>query len=111
MKRVFVILAIVICLFIVNSLARSIWDTWSKRDLVEKANKELLTAKKDNQKLKSELEEAKKQEFIESQARNKLLLVKPGEEQVIVPQEENKDETKSAKDLKPNWQKWWEHFF
>jgi len=112
MKRILYILAIVIAIVIINNLAHSIYDLWSKKDVVVSANKELEKEKKENQYLKTQLNNAQKGGFIEEEARNKLLLVKPGEEQLIIPRELTASESSKIKiDNRPNWQKWWDLFF
>ena len=112
MKKAIFILAIVISIFIINGLVRSIYDIWSKRDLIASSRDQLEAEKRENERLKAQLEEAQKSEFIEEQARNKLLLVQPGEQTVLVPEDiatESADEEKP--DTRSNWQKWWDLFF
>lgn len=112
MKKILFIVAIVASVFIINSLARSIYDLWGKQDLITKAQEELEKEKRENQNLKSKLSKAQSSKFVEEEARNKLLLVKPGEEQVILPQD-LLSSTGSAKkkDTRPNFRKWWDLFF
>lgn len=112
MKRLLFFAVIIASIFIINNLARSIYTLWDKRDLLEKAKVDLEEKKKASQELEGKLEVVQSQEFIESQARNKLLLVKPGEQLVILPsisstEEDNKAQKKEA----PNWQQWWRLFF
>lgn len=110
MKRILYLAAIIILLLIINGLAHSIYDLWSKKDLITEANRKLKAEELRNQKLKGELSYVQTQEFIESEARNKLFLAKPGEKEVIIPPVIQKDNPKSQPQ-KPNWQKWWELFF
>lgn len=98
---------------IINSLARSIYDLWKKQDLVTQAKIELEKEKQKNQELKSRLTVIGREEFIEKEIRNRLFMVKPGEQEVIIPRE-LLDASKSAQpkiDNAPNWKKWWELFF
>ena len=112
MKRILFILAIVIGVIVVNNLSRSIYDIWNKKDLITDAQKQLEVEKKKNQRLKTQLKQAQNPEFIEEEARNKLLLVKPGEEHVIIPPDlATKESDMKKKDTKLNWQKWWSLFF
>lgn len=99
-------MAIIVCLFIINGLVRSIYDLWHKQDLVVSAKTELERERKENERLNQQLVLVQSQAFIESEARNKLLMLKPGESGVIVPQEliEKKVEKKAPEP--PNWQKW-----
>ena len=112
MKKILFIVAIVASVFIINSLVRSIYDLWGKQDLITKAQKELEKEKMENQNLKSKLSKAQSSKFVEEEARNKLLLVKPGEEQVILPQDlPSSSDSAKKKDTRPNFRKWWDLFF
>lgn len=113
MKKILFIIAIVASVFIINSLVRSIYDLWKKQDLIVQAQKELEKAKMENRDLKYKLSQAQSSQFIEGEARNKLLLVKPGEEPVIIPQDLLSSPSSQRKniDTRPNWRKWWDLFF
>jgi cell division protein FtsB len=111
MKQILFAATIVISLIIINSLARSIYDLWQKKDLIAKAQKDLIHQKQENDRLKSEALYTASREFIEKEARDKLLLVKPGEQQVLVPQNLIKKKAVESQDNTPNWKKWWELFF
>jgi len=113
MKRIVFIVTILVSTVIINNLIRSIYDLWHKKDLIVKTQQELIRQKQENNRLKSELPYVGSQEFIEKEARNKLLLVKQGEQQVLIPQnliQESKLSEKENKD-KPNWRKWLKLFF
>ena len=58
MKKIAFIVAIVIVLVIINNLARSTYDLWSKKDVIVSAQNELEAEKKENQRLKNQLERA-----------------------------------------------------
>lgn len=109
MKKVFYLGTIIVLLLIINGLAHSIYDLWSKKDVVAQAQKELEQEKLKNQKLKGELSYVETKEFIESEARNKLFLSKPDEKEVIIPKIAEKVKPKTEAQ-KPNWQKWLELF-
>ncbi len=110
MKKVLYLGAIVILLLIINGLAHSIYDLWSKKDLITQAQRRLDEEKIRNQKLKGELSYTQTKEFIESEARNKLFLAKPDEKEVIIPQIAQKEKPKTEV-KKPNWQKWLDLFY
>ncbi|RJQ38380.1 hypothetical protein C4559_01135 [Candidatus Microgenomates bacterium] len=114
MKKIVYVGVIIISIFIINNFVRSIVNLWSKQDILVKAQKELIDKKRENEDLKKKLSVVESQEFLEKEARNKLLMVKPGEKQVLISQE-LLNSTDSAKEKseenKPNWQKWWELFF
>jgi len=112
MKKVLFFLFILISFFIINNLVRSIANLWQKQDLVVRAQEDLENHKRENQIIKQKLQQAESPDFVEKQAREKLLLVKQGESEVILPKElrDGKKEVKTE-DVKPNWQKWVDLFF
>lgn len=107
MKKAAFILIVIVLLLIINSLAHSIYDLWHKQDLLTSAQKELVTQELKNKKLKTDLSYAKTPQFLEEQARNKLFLVKPGEQEVLMAQKLNSGQISqdSSRNL-PNWQQW-----
>lgn len=112
MKKAVFILIVIVCLLIINSLVRSIYDLWSKQDLLVSAQKELEAEKLKNAKLKGELSYVESGQFIEETAHNKLFLVKPGQQQVLISKDLiNKDKQEKTKANIPNWQKWLNLFF
>jgi cell division protein FtsB len=112
MKKAAFILLVLIFLFIINGLLHSIYDLWHKQDLLISAQKNLERAKMQNQKLKGELSYAQTPQFIEEQAHDKLFLVKPGEQEVLISQTlKNKNQPQKQVQNIPNWQKWLQLFF
>jgi cell division protein FtsB len=114
MKKVLFFLILAVSILVINNLIRSIYTLWQKYDLVTLAQKELERQKQENQRLKSQLSHVKSKEFIEEQARNKLFLVKPGEQEVLISEDLIKgSSTPSAQKNKddPNWKKWLGLFF
>jgi len=114
MKKALYFIALAISILVINNLIRSIYDLWQKHDLITSAEKELSRQKQENQRLKSQLSFVKSKEFVEEEARNKLFLVKPGEQRVMIPEKLVKISTPSAnihKDDPPNWKKWLRLFF
>jgi len=110
MKKIIFIIIIVILLLIINNLAFSIWDIWQKKDVVSQAQKTLNLEKQENQRLKSALSYSQTQEFIETEARDKLFMTKKDEQKGIIPKESEAVRL-SGKDNDPNWKKWWNFFF
>lgn len=86
------------------------YDIWQKKDFVTEAQKELSFQKQENQRLKSALSYSQTQEFIEKQARDKLFMVKKGEQKVLIPKE-SEETLKEKKEGLPNWKQWWNLFF
>jgi cell division protein FtsB len=112
MKKAIFILIVIVCILIINSLIHSIFDLWGKQDLVISAQKELESEKLKNAKLKGELSYVQSNQFIDETAHNKLFLVKPGEQQVLISQDLiSKNEAKKKIENIPNWQKWLNLFF
>jgi cell division protein FtsB len=112
MKKALYIVIVIVCLLIINGLLRSIYDLWSKQDLLVSAQKELEAEKLKNAKLKGELSFVQSDQFIDETAHNKLFLVKPGEQQVLISKDLiSKNEAKKRAENIPNWQKWLQLFF
>ncbi len=109
MKKVLFIIIVLILLFIVNDLLRSTYGIWQKKDFVTSAEKELGHQKQENQRLKSQLSYVKTDEFIEKEARDKLFMVKKGEQKILIPKELEKP--LEEKNTDPNWKQWWNLFF
>lgn len=112
MKKIAYALIVIGLILIINSLVHSIVDLWSKQDLVKQAQIKLDHEKKENLQLKKQLITVGSKAFVEQEARDKLFMVKPGESDVIIPDNllPNKNEAKSESQ-KPNWQMWMDLFF
>jgi len=114
MKKVIFLAVVIGLVFVINNQVRSIYDLWQKKDLVLSTQKELEYLKDENKKLKSELSYVQTDEFIEKEARDKLLWVKENEQQVLITDKiitKSIAEEQKAIQIKPNWQQWWEIFF
>ena len=110
MKKVLFCVIVIIFLFIINGLARSIYDIWQKKDFVTEAQKELSFQKQENQRLKSALSYSQTQEFIEKEARDKLFMVKKGEQRILLSKD-TQETVQETKEMLPNWKQWWNLFF
>ena len=111
MKKAFFIVIVIILLVIINNLIHSIYDIWSKQDLLIQAQKQLSEEELKNQKLKAGLSYVQTPQFVEQEARNKLFLVKPGEQDVLVSSIPSSQPQKSEKVRASNLQKWIDLFF
>lgn len=113
-KKIAFFSSIIVSLFIINGLVHSIISLWQKKHLIDEARQELIAQKQENKKLKQQLSQVNKQQFIEEQARDKLFLVKPGEGIVVMPTQavhaSSSGKTQPI-DSRPNWLKWWQLFF
>jgi cell division protein FtsB len=111
MKKVFFVITVIVLLLIINNLLHSIFELWHKQDLLTQAENQLASEQVLNQKLKAELSYTKTSQFIEEEARNKLFMVKPGEQSILISEDLLKPylSTKPSPKI-PNWQKWWNLF-
>lgn len=108
LKRLIFIGFVIVSILIIQGLVVSIYDLWRKQDLIKNENLTLDENRQENKELKARLREVQTQEFIENEARNKLFLAKPGEQEIILP-----SPTPSPKKevvYIPNWKKWLEVF-
>lgn len=111
MKKVLFVITVVIFLVVINNLVRSIYDIWQKKDFVTQAEETLSFQKQENQRLKSALSYSKTQEFIEKAARDKLFMVKEGEQRVLLSKDSEESVRKEKSEDMPNWKQWWNLFF
>ncbi|HZE87247.1 MAG TPA: septum formation initiator family protein [Methylomirabilota bacterium] len=112
-KKIVFFTIIIASFFVINGLIHSIYTLLQKNSLVTQAKQELVREKKKNKQLKNQLHVAKRPQFVEEEARNKLFLAKPGEGVIVIASDALMASTSGAKnqDLRPNWQKWWTLFF
>ena len=100
---------------IINNLVHSIIDLWQKQSFVTIAQKNLQQEQQKNQLLQHQLKTVSQQNFIEQQARDKLLLVKPGEQLVLIPSEliPSPIQLPKPKDTKKvaHWKEWIDYLF
>ena len=113
MKKAVYIVAVIVLVLMINGLLHSIYDIWHKQDLLTTAQKQLDREKLLNQKLKGELSFAQTPQFLEEQAYNKLFLVKPGEQEVLISPNLTQNQNSAQKQTQntPNWQQWLNLFF
>lgn len=106
MKKVGIFFLIVILLFTINNLVHSIYSLWQKQEHLVKARQELTKAKKENRRLQDQERIVSNPQFVEEEARNKLLLTKPGEQIVILPEKKVEKKNVRPKQAPANWQQW-----
>ena len=115
MRKVALFIIFIVSLFIINSLVRSIYNLWQKEKLVTVTEQELVAEKQKYALLQDQMREVSQHGFVEREARNKLFLVKPGEQLVIVQEDANTPlrslSLQVPKEQKSNPQQWWELFF
>lgn len=113
-KKIAFFTTVIMLLLTINGLVHTIYTVWQKQDLIVQAQKNLAAEKKENQRLKKALAQVNQPQFVESQARDKLLLTKPGEGIVLLPASQlssHRSPSQKPLDTRPNWQKWWDVFF
>lgn len=112
MKKILFVVTVIASIFIIKDLVYSIYTLWHKNDLLVVAQKQLEREKRENLQLRIQLAEVKKPTFIEQEARNKLFLVKQGEQVVLMPRNPQK-ESPNASIIRPLlvWQQWVNLFF
>ncbi len=115
MKKALFLTIVIVSLFIMQNMVRSIYGLWQKHDLLVQAENQLTKQKEQNSKLKQQLTSVESNNFVEQEARNKLFMQKPGEFRVMVDkgliEAVSGAKTEAKIDTRPNWQKWWELFF
>ena len=113
MKKLVAIGILAFEIYLIISFSRSVWELWQNQDEVEKAKVKVETLRSENNKLKSELEYAKSEEFLEREARDKLHFVKSDETVVVIPDAVMRAATASAAPTPPppKWEQWMKLFF
>lgn len=113
MKRIIFIISIIFLVFSIVHLLISIYTLWHKQDVLTNAKLQLQQEKQENLHLKKEFAEVKSPQFLDKEARDKLLLVKPGESEVLIDQNLLQASSSAAKKEaeKPYWQQWIDLFF
>lgn len=78
---------IIISLFIIQGLSRSLIELNIQKNRTKKAEEELLNLEKQKEELKKQLEYYQSEEYVEKIAREKLMLGKEGETVLILPKQ------------------------
>ena len=109
-------LLLFLCIVFALSLARNIARIKNAQVRMERIKGRVEKLQKENEELQLKIEEAKKQEYIEKQLRDKLGLSKEGETIVVLPDADTlrklvppiPEEEETLPD--PNWKKWLKAF-
>ncbi|OGE14168.1 hypothetical protein A3F00_05305 [Candidatus Daviesbacteria bacterium RIFCSPHIGHO2_12_FULL_37_11] len=114
-KKIAVAFGLILFLVITWNIIGQIISTLKSGERLNNAVSELHNLEVKNKELKEKLEEVKNPDFIETQARDKLGLVREGEILVIIPQEKIDSIlglTKKAEEVRlQNWKGWLKLFF
>jgi cell division protein FtsB len=113
MKRVFFFLFLIVSVFVINNLVHSIYSLLQKHTYIEQSQRDLAKQKKEYQNIKKQLSTVSTTQFVEEEARSKLLLGKTGEKELvlptILPQKNTLEAQKETSD--PVWKQWAKLFF
>lgn len=112
-KKLLTYVIMILSLVMAVKIARDIYSLWHTEDRLIEAEEELVEAQKEKQQLEQELSQAEGQEWWERQVRDKLMMARPEETVVVVPEEvtslsgieEEKGVMGEEEELKP-WQQW-----
>jgi cell division protein FtsB len=113
-KKIVFFIILITSVFIINNMVHSIYTLWQKKNLVVDAQNEVEREEQKNRELRGRLSLIQRPQFIEEEARNRLFMVKPGEQVVVLSEKDIRasDSVKpKPKDNRPNWKKWWDSFF
>ena len=112
MKKILFFIVVIICLLAANNLLGSIYTTWQKQAFLTEAERDVAQEEQRHQALQKQLKMVSQQEFVEEQAREKLLLVKPGEQLVLIPTGliVPTPKPQGVGVTQPHWQEWLEYF-
>ena len=107
-NKVFGWVALVVMGIFAVRLSTNVWRLWRAGDRIKQAESEVRSQELENQELQKRLAEVQSPEFIEREAKEKLGLVKPGEEIVILPEIKLEPSfAKASEGRQSNWRKWW----
>lgn len=105
------VLLIFVGIFLIISMSRDLQELLEARGRIEKDRQGVAELEREQQELAKELEYVLSDEFVEKEARDKLMMGKPGEIVVILPEgkwEEStgSSESEAGEEELPNWRKW-----
>ncbi|KKU63172.1 MAG: Septum formation initiator [Candidatus Amesbacteria bacterium GW2011_GWC1_47_15] len=106
-------LIIAIGLYTAWRMGTSVVRLWKAGDRVKQASSELTLAKAENEELKTRLDYVRSPEFVEKEVKERFGWGRPGEEILIIEQQEMSNvqysiPSGSYEKQEPNWKKWWD---
>ncbi|HCM82250.1 MAG: Septum formation initiator [Candidatus Gottesmanbacteria bacterium GW2011_GWB1_44_11c] len=107
---------LLVSIFMIISLSRSVVDLWERRNIVQEEQKRLSQLEKKHEELTKKLEMVQTSAFVEKEARDRLGMAKEGETIIIMgesplPQNTGKAPQPGNSPMLPNWKQWWKIFF
>ena len=110
-------IVILVSVFMIISLSRSVVDLWGRRNIVEQEQKRLSELEKKHEELVKKHDLVQTPAFIEREARDRLGMAKEGDT-VILMDQSSVGKSSSQKTTEygfseelPNWKQWWGVFF
>lgn len=115
-RRLFLLAIILGGLYLIVVLSRDLWQILGSRQRLTEAEERVDKFEEEQKKLKEELAEVSSDGFLEREAREKLMVGKPGEVMVLLPPEwgegvTRREEEESEAEPEANWEKWLQLFF
>lgn len=86
-RRIYQLAIIIVSLFIIQGLSRSLIELNIQKNRAKKVEEELLNLEKQKEELQKQLQYYQSDEYVEKIAREKLMLGKVGETVYILPKE------------------------
>ncbi len=109
-RRLLVSLSVSVGIYLIISLSRDLTELFEARDRLEEEEIAVARLEVEQQELARELEYVISDEFVEQEARDRLLMSKPDEAVGILPEEGDLSEKEREMDENErelgNWEKW-----
>lgn len=111
-SRIVVYAILIFQIVLIGSLIRGIQVSYKSRERVELLQEKKGQLEEENAKLKEDVTYVQSDYYIEKVAREELQRAKPGEQVVILPENQRMDSSKEEGEKKQerqlkNWEKWW----
>ena len=108
---------ILVSLFMIISLSRSVVDLWERRKIVKEEQDRLSQVEKKHKELTEKLNMVQTPAFVEKEARERLGMAKAGDTVIIMdtgttsPKEREGIPATDSSGQLPYWKQWWQMFF
>jgi cell division protein FtsB len=118
-KQAMEVIGLVIGVYIVVSLGRSLWQLSEAKQRLVEARQRVDYLQKENDKLENNLDGVRSDTYVEKVARDRLNMQLPGETVVVIQENEGRDDMtsnnsldqeKNSLEYEANWQKWMKVF-
>jgi len=99
-------------LYLLYIVGKTLYQSYQVRREVDKLESSITLLEESNRELSSKIIYYQSASYREKIARERMGLMKPGEEVIVIlPEEKPKVVEKDEDDSLPNYQKWWNFFF